>query len=228
MKRCPLCNRTFSDDNQFCLEDGTILSSIEAMPTEVYSGDIPTVVVPKIPPTQHFENQTQFQPPPQFQVPQSSPQIQTNSGGKWIYPLLGLLIGAVVILGFLLFYQSSKKDETVSTNANSAKKETPKPSETLRETPTAKPTETAFSYNPNVGKYPEGSTRLLNEGDIYGKSNWELRIMRNEIFARHGRRFKRADLRNYFMQQPWYNPRFDEVRLTDLEKRNVEFLRAYE
>ncbi len=223
MKQCPQCGRTFTADNQFCLEDGTVLMSAEAMPTRSYSGDIPTVVVPKIPPTQHFGNQPQFNAPPQFQVP-PSPQTPPNQGGKWIYPMLGLLLGAVFVLGGLVVYQFTK--ERVSTETNQANKETPKSSEKPTQPPTPQPTREVQSAI--AGKYPEGSTRLLNENDIAGKSSWDLRIMRNEIFARHGRRFKNPELRNYFISQSWYNPQFDEVQLSEIEKRNVEFLKSYE
>jgi len=242
MKECPQCGRTFTEDNQFCLEDGTALLSADAMPTQSYSGDIPTVVVPKIPPTQYFEAPAQNQIPPQvqtppqiitpqFQVSPSAPQIQTNSTGKWVFPLVGLLLAVILVLGFIIVFQLTKKDESVAGNANTANKETTKPSEsptTLPSKATPETTPATQISNSVPGKYPEGSTRYLTENDIAGKSNWELRIMRNEIFARHGRRFKSADLRNYFMSQPWYSPRFDEVQLNAIETRNVEFLRSYE
>jgi hypothetical protein len=239
MKQCPLCGRTFTEDNQFCLEDGTVLMSAEAAPTEVYSGDFPTVAVPdsqetptvvvqKIPPTQHFENSPQFQPlPQQFQVP-PTPQTQQTKTAKWVYPVLGLLLAAVGVLGLAVIYQFTKKDERVLNNANQTNKETPKPTEKSTQKPTVSTSATAQISDAVPGKYPEGSTRYLNESDIAGKSVWDLRIMRNEIFARRGRRFKNADLRNYFMSQSWYNPRFDEVQLTEIETRNVEFLRSYE
>ncbi|CAN5217230.1 hypothetical protein BH10ACI1_BH10ACI1_30610 [soil metagenome] len=229
MKECPQCGRTFTDDNQYCTEDGTTLLSAAVMPTQSYSGDIPTIIVPKFePPPTQFQTPAQFQTPPQFQVPQSVPQNPTSSTAKWVYPVFGLLLGVIVVLGFLVFYQLGKKDEKISVNANS-NKETSKSSETPISSPTGtvQPTQ-AQTYNPNAGKYPEGSTRLLNENDISGKSNWDLRIMRNEIFARHGRKFKNAELRSYFMSQSWYSPRFDEVQISEIEKRNVEFLKNYE
>lgn len=227
MKQCPQCRRTYSDDNQFCLEDGTALMFADAMASRSYSGDIPTVVVQKIPPTQHFENQPQLNTPPQFSVPQTA-QTQTNSIAKWVYPVLGILLGAVMVLGLLVVFQFTKKDENASTNTNSSNKESPKPSETSSPAPTVQTTRETQNYSTVPGKYPEGSSRLLNGNDLVGKSSWDLRIMRNEIFARHGRRFKSAELRDYFMNQPWYSPQFDEVRLTEIETRNVEFLKSYE
>jgi hypothetical protein len=44
----------------------------------------------------------------------------------------------------------------------------------------------------------------LIEHDLQGKSKWELEVMRNEIFARHGRPFRRPALQKYFESQLWY------------------------
>ncbi|WNJ20494.1 YARHG domain-containing protein [Pontibacter sp. G13] len=57
----------------------------------------------------------------------------------------------------------------------------------------------------------------------------DLDIMRNEIFASYGYRFKSARWQQYFSQFSWYQPRYDDVndRLSDLEKRNVQFILKY-
>jgi hypothetical protein len=70
--------------------------------------------------------------------------------------------------------------------------------------------------------------RLLTEDELRGFSKTELRILRNEIYARHGRKFKSTDLQQYFLKQSWYRPLYDEVSLTDIEQRNVEFIKQYE
>jgi hypothetical protein len=51
----------------------------------------------------------------------------------------------------------------------------------------------------------------------------DLRLLRNEIFARHGRRFTTAWLREYFQNYPWYKPRadFDIKELSDIERANI-------
>lgn len=81
------------------------------------------------------------------------------------------------------------------------------------------------------GDYPEGSTRYLTYADIAGKSKWELSVMRNEIFARHGYIFrKNMAIRDHFMRQSWYEPRYYNVEhlLTDIERYNVEFIKSFE
>ena len=74
----------------------------------------------------------------------------------------------------------------------------------------------------------DSATRALNAADIAHLSPGELRIARNEIFARHGRIFVSADLRAYFGKRSWYRPRSPEVTLSSLEEQNVRFLRAAE
>jgi hypothetical protein len=80
---------------------------------------------------------------------------------------------------------------------------------------------------------PAFMVRLLTADDVAGKTPTDLELMRNEIFARLGRRFERADLQAYFDSQPWYRPRFaasefDANLLSAVQKQNVAILRAAE
>jgi hypothetical protein len=80
------------------------------------------------------------------------------------------------------------------------------------------------------GQYPEASTRYLKSADLIGKSAWELKLMRNGIFARHGYIFKTPKIRDYFNKQSWYEPKFRNVdnKLTDIERANIKFIRQRE
>jgi len=80
------------------------------------------------------------------------------------------------------------------------------------------------------GRYVFASERLLTKDDIAGLSYSDLRIMRNEIFARHGYIFKTKDMQEYFNAQSWYIPRFSDVsdQLNEIEKKNVAFIKSYE
>jgi len=60
--------------------------------------------------------------------------------------------------------------------------------------------------------------------DLAGLSKVELRVARNEIYARHGRFFKDQTLANYFSQFSWYQPNAVEVPISDLEQTNVNTL----
>src|SRR6476620_1962078 len=78
------------------------------------------------------------------------------------------------------------------------------------------------------GDYPEASTQELTEEDIERYNEWELSIMRNEIFARYGYIFKKPELREHFTEQEWYKARFADVtsKLTEIEKSNIQLIMA--
>ncbi|MEO6093965.1 MAG: YARHG domain-containing protein [Novosphingobium sp.] len=75
---------------------------------------------------------------------------------------------------------------------------------------------------------PQSGSRQLVAADLAGFSGAQLRIARNEIYARHGRRFKSADLATYFSTKNWYSPISDEVTLSPLEAANVQFIHRFE
>jgi YARHG domain len=84
-----------------------------------------------------------------------------------------------------------------------------------------------------VASLPIGSQIYFTVGDLSGFSNGQLDILRNEIYARHGRRFRRADLQAYFDRQPWYRPvyapdAFPERLLSPVERHNVELIANYQ
>lgn len=87
-----------------------------------------------------------------------------------------------------------------------------------------------FTYDPSVGEYPEASQRELTYVDVEDKTELELGIMRNEIYARHGYSFKNMDYRRYFEDTDWYMPLAVDVRdkLTDTEVKNIELIYEYE
>ncbi len=81
-----------------------------------------------------------------------------------------------------------------------------------------------------VGICPESQIRYLTENDLVGRSAWELDIMRNEIYARHGRRFVKAEYQAYFNTQPWYevNPNYSDSLLSSVERRNAQYILQYQ
>jgi hypothetical protein len=89
---------------------------------------------------------------------------------------------------------------------------------------------TDYIFNPEAGVYPKTSTTLLTKTDVENMDGQDLRIMRNEIYARHGYSFKDKDLRAYFDQQDWYMPMAIDVRdeLTETEAKNIDLIYQYE
>lgn len=80
------------------------------------------------------------------------------------------------------------------------------------------------------GEYPEASTSYLSTEQLKYLSPFELKIMRNEIFARHGYIFKTPEMKNYFNNQNWYYGRLTNVddQLTQIEKENIQLIKSYE
>lgn len=78
------------------------------------------------------------------------------------------------------------------------------------------------------GLWPQTSQRRLQAEELYGMSSHDLRLMRNEIYARHGYIFASADLRQYFSNCPWYTPRSKNVNLTSVEQYNVGLIKSFE
>jgi len=77
--------------------------------------------------------------------------------------------------------------------------------------------------------FADSAQRLLEYNDVCRISNADIRIAKNEIYARHGRKFSSADLQEYFAQMPWYRgtiepDQFDENSLNEIERANVSFL----
>jgi tetratricopeptide (TPR) repeat protein len=72
--------------------------------------------------------------------------------------------------------------------------------------------------------------RVVSETELQGRSKAELRVMRNEVFAHHGRVFQSADLQDYFAKKPWYkqNPSYTDSLLTDVDKENVRIIQEHE
>ena len=80
---------------------------------------------------------------------------------------------------------------------------------------------------------PYSSTSPINSFDLVGLNALQLKIARNEIFARHGRKFESPDLKMYFESKNWYIPiyeadQFPDYLLNDIEKENASFIGNYE
>lgn len=80
------------------------------------------------------------------------------------------------------------------------------------------------------GRFPQASERLLTEADVRGVTEADLKLMRNEILARHGQIFRSDDLRTYFESQRWYQPITQSVNaaLTDIEQKNIILIKSAE
>ena len=70
----------------------------------------------------------------------------------------------------------------------------------------------------------------ISAKELRGKGKKQLRLMRNEIFARHGRPFRSQDLHDYFTNKCWYkvNIEYSDSVLTSADRNNVLTIRSVE
>ena len=82
-----------------------------------------------------------------------------------------------------------------------------------------------------VGDYPFTSTKLVTEKELQKYTSQELKIIRNEIYARYGFIFQsNGQMDKYFSQKNWYKKSNKQVDqwLTSIELRNIETIKKVE
>lgn len=80
--------------------------------------------------------------------------------------------------------------------------------------------------------FPDSDIRLLTEDEVSALSPEQLRIAKNELYARHGRMFTSEDLQQYFGSKSWYSgtipaDQFSESVFNQTEKDNIALLQWY-
>ena len=91
----------------------------------------------------------------------------------------------------------------------------------------------SYSYS---GDYvlANSSTAYVTDAQLSNLSTSELNIAKNEIYARHGRKFKSDALQKYFESKSWYkvnanyNYANDSANLTQIEKTNLLKILKYQ
>jgi hypothetical protein len=86
-----------------------------------------------------------------------------------------------------------------------------------------------------AGRFPLASVEVmtLHELEMYAGTPLvpNLQLMRNEIFARYGYKFRAGgEMDSFFSTQDWYWPQFDDVtsKLTEIERINIELIQVLE
>ncbi len=80
---------------------------------------------------------------------------------------------------------------------------------------------------------PDSDSRYLIMDDLEGYSEDDCRIARNELYARHGRKFTDENLRSYFESKSWYEGTiepedFDDSVFNEYEIANRDLIVEYE
>lgn len=81
---------------------------------------------------------------------------------------------------------------------------------------------------------PESSSRYISSEELSSLSAEKLNLARNEIFARHGRKFQDSSLQAYFNSKSWYTPSIEpedfdyDTMLNQYEKANIRTIQDEE
>lgn len=93
----------------------------------------------------------------------------------------------------------------------------------------------AGDYYPMEGSFlfPDVFVRYLSKADLCMWPTEDLSLLRNEIYAAHGRIFKSDILNSYYSGKLWYRgiiqpDVFSESVLSDVEKKNIAFIKEME
>lgn len=243
--RCPNCGNELPDNARFCTNCGTkIVITQENINAEVSStGDLPT------------NNHSSIDA---YDIPSGNTSEKQKKGlvpkEKRLYIVVGIAAVIAVIGGLMVRRSSVAVESTTAANETineenfvtesdeeprEFRDESTENYETKGESETEETYfEDSYEDENQAGEYilPNSDHEYISWSDLEGLSEWKVRIARNEIMARHGRKFNNASLQEYFNSCSWYEGTmqptdFDnnyEAILNQYEKKNAETIKEYE
>ncbi len=126
-------------------------------------------------------------------------------------------------------------DPTTLPTPSIEEKETPMPTtEVVNGFKPGDPGTTAFNrFNDDnvIGYTDYNPNRQYRDFELAVLSDYQLKVLRNEIYARHGFKFQTPAMKEQFSQFDWYVPSKDNVpdsELTAAERANVELIKKLE
>jgi len=161
------------------------------------------------------------EPGPQPQpIPPPKPQPQPAPKRQPVILIAVAAALAAAVVGLLLTRQQAPQPEPAPI-VNPGPAPQPAPSPTPAPAPAPPPASADFLL-------PQSGSQALSPADIASLDKAQLRLARNEIYARHGRIFKSPDLAAHFSRYAWYRPLAAEVSLSPVEQQNVDLLQRAE
>ena len=176
-----------------------------------------------------------------------------NRGGLTKEVIIALLIAvAAIVFVVILFVVSGKKSSSQKDN-NSTKSSTQAVAEattqaateetqattaattqaTVATTAATQSQNTTTAAMDNTFIFSDSNSRKLTKEEVLRLSAWDTKLAKNEIYARHNRKFDNQKIQAYFDSQQWYHGTvapsdFDEDVFNEYEKANVELLKKAE
>lgn len=132
--------------------------------------------------------------------------------------------------------QDVKNENNTDIDKERGEEEQDKESEKMKEKPDDKKLENNMEQETEY-ILEMSNSKYLTDTDVSSLSIKEINYAKNEIYARHGRRFQSKELQDYFDTKTWYIGKYSPEEfdnkysinvLSDVEKKNAEFLRNKE
>ena len=226
---CKMCGKKIQDESRFCPYCGASVGKIE---TPVTTEE---VVIEQEEP----EKQLVEEAPVQTKQPEQNQEYINVKKGLdpklLIIPVAAVAAVAVAAGVWIgLGKKAASKEETrASEYATEVQTQAAEESTEMaeEETKLAVPfaeggqAEVSEGITPEEYILPECETRTYTKEELSVLSADELRLARNEIYARHGRMFNSEDLKNYFQSKSWYTPQYEG---SEFDAKGDSILNEYE
>ncbi|MBP3462709.1 MAG: YARHG domain-containing protein [Tyzzerella sp.] len=153
-------------------------------------------------------------------------------------------VGALILLavvGVMVLGKSGKKEEenrpAIEKEDDGVEVDNESTAEEVDEEETdteEKPTSEESTASDTDYILPKSDKEKLTRADLEGLTKEQLRLARNEIYARHGMIFGVDDLDKYFATKSWYKPTisfkdfYDTVEMSLIEEENVILIQQVE
>lgn len=163
-------------------------------------------------------------PPIQSRNTNNSGNNNNRGGGSGSAIIVGIII-LIAIIGFII--HATNNENSSNQNGNQ---------DTVSSYDDNSNSDTDSYYNNDASSeyiIPFSDSEYISYSDLYGLSQTEVTLARNEIYARHGRKFTTDSIREYFESKSWYYPQyspddFSESVFNQYEKENLKTIVAYE
>ncbi len=222
-RSCPQCGKPFAEGDAFCVFCGASLGAGDAAPFK-----------PAVLPT---GQKTEGRPK------ESILRAPTSMPGWLVIVICVLILLLVASLLFAAFRPSGNLGNNQTTASTTATSVSNGASDASSEVSGAATGDVASSAASSTGStasqsaaaqgndyvLADSSSRYYSRSELEKLSTLDLYHARNEIYARHGRGFKKDDLRAYFSSKSWYRETtspesFNEGVLNECEKANANLM----
>ena len=168
--------------------------------------------------------------------------VKQGIAPHYVYAMTAIVIALLFLGGFFLFFKlrsesvapaalvaSDKPSAAVTANSTqigSGIVEKPATSPNLPATKNGTQSLTPFQ----TVEFLILNDKLLSFSDIATLSQEELRLLRNTVYARHGKPFQTQEMQRHFTSRPWYtiHTNYDNTELTANDQANIKIIQSAE